>query len=85
MSSTHLVIFLGAAIHGVLIVAWGSYKKRQSQKPVTMKLRRGVYVPWGPIERIQRFNKFAGYMGMVWFSLLACAILYAWLIGPVLP
>ncbi len=83
MTSGHLAIFLGSIIHGAIIVVGEEFKKRQAQRPVTMKLKRGVYVPWGPVEKIQRFNKFALVLGGVWVLTLGCALLDTWLVGPV--
>lgn len=83
MTSGHLAIFLGSVIHGALIVAWQAFKKRQSKKPVTMKLRKGVYVPWGPVEKFQRFLKLGIGVYAAWLVTLAGLLLWTWLVGPV--
>jgi len=83
MTSGHLAIFLGSMVHGAIIVAWQAFKKQQARKPVTMRLKRGVYVPWGPVEKVQVFNRFALFVGGAWFATLACAGLYTWLVGPI--
>ena len=41
----------------LLEAVWERFKEREALKPQQMVLKRGVYVPWGPVQKIQRvFN-----------------------------
>lgn len=53
---TFLVIFLAVTIKAMILSWWDAYKERKSKEPIPMKLRKGVYVPWGPVQIIQHFG-----------------------------
>jgi hypothetical protein len=51
---------------------WERFKEREALKPQQMVLKRGVYVPWGPVQKIQR-------AGNIW--LMAWGVYIVVLIG----
>lgn len=80
-----LAIFLAVAIKGFLAVQWGRYKDRIASRPIPLKMRRGVLIPWGPVERIQRIGNGAT---MGWVAYMgALLVLLAWhkLVHPIIP
>lgn len=70
------VIACVAAIHGGISVWWQSYKKKHAALPTPMKLRKGVYVPWGPVQRIQRVLGVLIWIYMAWLALIGSILLY---------
>lgn len=67
---TGLAIFAGVAIKNILFAWWARYQERKALEPVPLRLRRGVYVPWGPVQRIRLwlnrgFALWVAYMAIV--------------------
>lgn len=68
---TGLIIFAGVTIKSMLFTWWEAYKERKAKEAVPLKERNGVYVPWGPVQRIQRFLHYAF---LVWLAYMAVLI-----------
>ncbi|UIJ43800.1 hypothetical protein LZK98_11925 [Sphingomonas cannabina] len=69
-----LTIFIAVAIKGVLYSWWERYKHAEAGKPVTMKMRNGVYVPWGRVQKIQRAFNIIVAIWAVWIAAMLIAI-----------
>lgn len=65
---TGLAIFLSTFIKGLILAQWDKFKERKAREPIPMKLKNGVYVPWGPVQRIQRILH---WMLMIWLVYIA--------------
>lgn len=72
-----LAIFLAVVLKSILAVHWGRFKARQEAKPTPMKLRKGVYVPWGPVQRIERIGNVALRIGLIYLGV--CIALFAYM------
>lgn len=48
-----------------------------------MKLRKGVYVPWGPVQKMERLGRIWTNLFLIWLAVLTALLLYTWLVGPV--
>jgi hypothetical protein len=75
---TAWVIFAAAMLHGALRSGWLAYKKRKMCEPTPMKLKNGVYVPWGIEERSHWWKMRVGEVGFVWFGLIGVGLLSKW-------
>lgn len=51
---TAVVIAVSVAIKNILEARWERFKEREALKPQQMVLKNGVYVPWGPVQKVQR-------------------------------
>lgn len=71
-----LAIFFAVLIKSMLFVQWERFKERQESRPTTMKLQGGVYVPWGPVQRIQRFFQIALYIWLFYMVMLVVGLIY---------
>lgn len=65
-----LVAFCAAALRAIVAELWAWYKRRQSGHPVNMRLKNGVHVPWGPVERLQAIGRFLGDVFIIYLALL---------------
>ncbi len=77
-----IAIFIAALIHGALLAFWDMFKAYHAKRPTPMAMRNGVYVPWGPVEKMQRL--FRGYVNLyiVWLILIFSALAYQTIIKP---
>jgi hypothetical protein len=71
-----LAIFFAVLIKSGLFIQWERFKERQDSLPITLKLRDGVHVPWGPVQRIQRFFQIALYIWLFYMALLVVGLIY---------
>lgn len=71
-----LIIFLSAIGHTMLVAWWDRYKAAENSKPTRMKLKNGVYVPWGRVERIQRVGHILTWIWMFWMAVMLIALAY---------
>lgn len=70
-----MVIFIVTATKGVFLVKYGHWKTAQEAKPTPMKLKNGVYVPNGIIQRIDKWwTRFAWVWG-AWMLTMIVALL----------
>lgn len=79
-----LVVTTGVFLKTLLLHQWERFKVQEARKPVTMRNVRGVYRPWGIVERIQRVFNIIVALWAVWIA--AMIILLAWhkLISPII-
>ena len=77
-----LVIFAATTIKALMLVWWDRYKARKAQEPTPLELRNGVYVPWGPVEKVRHYGWRLTQVWMVYMAILILALLYVKLIGP---
>jgi hypothetical protein len=68
--------FIAAIGHMMLLAWWDRFKAREAEKPIPMKLRKGVYVPWGRVQRIRRWGDRLTIAWLVYIALLLVAL--AW-------
>lgn len=71
-----LVIGLTIFLKNIMLSWWERYKERKASEPIPLKLKNGVYVPWGPVQRINRLINIAVIIWAVYM-----AILIVWLIA----
>ncbi|RYG85407.1 MAG: hypothetical protein EON59_12250 [Alphaproteobacteria bacterium] len=71
-----LVIFLSAFLHTKLYGWWMRFKTAEEGKPTRMKLKNGVYVPWGRVERIQRVTTVITWIWLAWMASMLVALAY---------
>lgn len=71
-----LVIFFAVAIKGWLASQWERYKARQALVPTPMKLKNGVHVPWGPVEKIRRAFNIFSYIWLAYIIALLVGLAY---------
>lgn len=76
-----LAIFFAVLLKSILAVQWGRFKARQEAKPTPMKLRNGVYVPWGPVQRIERIGAIGARVGFVYIGLCLALLAYMKIMG----
>jgi len=76
-----MVIFIAVFIKGLILVWWDRYQTRQARRPTPMKLRDGVYVPWGPVDRIKSAGNMAVKIWLVYMALMLAVLIYAKLMG----
>jgi hypothetical protein len=70
-----LTVAVAVFLRHLLLVWWERLKERESAKPIPMRFRNGVYVPWGPVQRIQHWidRLFIGWLVYVVLLLVALA------------
>ena len=71
-----MTVFIAVVIKGMILAWWRRYKLRQEAMPVTMKLRNGVYVPNGPVQRIERVINRAVWVWLAWLAFWIVAVIY---------
>lgn len=76
-----IVIFLSAMGHTFLAGWWMRFKDAEQAKPTQTRLRGGVYVPWGRVERIQRVGKIIFWIWLVWMAVMLVALGYMKFMG----
>lgn len=76
-----LAIFIAIMLKSILAAQWGRYKARQEARPTPMKLRRGVFVPWGPVQRIERIGNLGLIVGLCWIVVCLAALAYMKFMG----
>lgn len=70
-----LIAFCAAALRGLIHVAWGWYKSKKALEPTPMKLKNGVYIPWGLAERARWWSHRFGEVFIIYVALLIGAII----------
>lgn len=81
---TIIVIFAAAVIKALILSWWGRFKERKALEPTPLALRKGVYVPWGAVEKIQHYGWRFTQVWMVYIAVLVVALIYVKLIAPYL-
>ena len=79
-----LVIFIVVTLKAMILVWWGRFKHAESGRPIPLKLRKGIYVPWARSDKVEHYM---GIAGVVWlFCMAALLALLAWhkLVQPVI-
>lgn len=79
---TILVIFIAVIAKALILTWWDTYKDRKAAEPTPLVLRKGVYVPWGPVEKIQHYGWRFTQLWMVYIAVLLVALVYVKLIAP---
>lgn len=73
-----MVAFGAALLRAAIGELWKWYKRTQRGKPVTMKLRKGVHIPYGSIERIENYFGVFGLLVLGWCAFLAVMLTFRW-------
>lgn len=81
MIRVSLAIFLAVLLKSLFANWWERYKAREALKPVTMKLRNGVHVPWGTVERVQRYFQIAMWIWLAYMIVLLALLAYMKIMG----
>lgn len=74
-----VAIFLSCLLAGMFREWWIGFQKKQEGKPVNLrKNRKGVYVPWGPVEKL----RFAGNAYLIFAFVFSVAMTVIMINGP---
>jgi len=74
VAHTFLVTFISSLLSALIWAWWGSYKIRKSREPIPMKLRKGVYVPWGIVQKVQHYG---GIVSIIYICIFLTALMFA--------
>lgn len=74
MNHPYSTIFWSTLLLGFLREIWSAYKRRKMREPTPMKLKNGVYVPWGIEQRSAYWWRRFGELSIAYFLLLGTAI-----------
>lgn len=76
------VVGVAIAIKGVIEAWWWGLKEREAKKPQVMKMnRKGVYVPWGIVQKIERGINIWLVIWVVYIIGLVAILIYVKLIA----
>lgn len=78
---TALVIAASTTTLGILRAWWSGFKQRKAQKPTPTKLRKGVYVPWGIVERVESMLDVALVVWLIYIAALILLLIYKYSVG----
>lgn len=81
---TVFAIFASTTIAGLVRAWWSSFKERKAREPIPLKWRKGVYVPWGPVQKVQHYGWRLTQAWMVYMAVLIIALIYVKAIAPFL-
>jgi len=79
-----LVIAASTFFAGLIRAWWSNFKERKAQESTPLKFRNGVYMPWGPVEKIKHYGWRFTQLWFVYIGVLVLALIYAKLIAPLL-
>lgn len=79
---TIIVIFGVVIIKGMILTWWDNFKDRKAAEPTPLSCRKGVYVPWGPVEKIQHYGWRITQVWLVWMAAMILALIYIKIIAP---
>lgn len=72
---TFAVIFLSTALAGIIRIVWARHSARKRKQPTAMRLRGGVYEPWGFEQRWSFWKARIGEIALIWFGLIFLMLL----------
>ena len=78
---TAFVIGVAVAIKGILNARWERFKEDESLKPQQMEMRKGIYVPWGRVQKIQRWGYVWLGIWLVYMAVIIGLVIYSSVIG----
>lgn len=81
---TILVIFASVAIKGLILSWWGRFKARKALEPTPLARRNGIYIPWGPVERVNHYGIRAFALWAAYIAVLLIALVYVKVVLPYL-
>ena len=81
---TVFAIFASTALAGLIRSWWARFKERKALEPIPLRWRKGVYVPWGPVQKVQHYGWRFTQAWMVYIAVLVAALIYVKLIAPLL-
>lgn len=84
MVRTSLAIFLAVVLKSLLASWWERFKAREALKPVNMKLRDGVHVPWGTVDKIRKAFNVAVWIWIIWMAAWLCLLAWHKFVFPVI-
>lgn len=79
---TILVIFASTMIKAMILAWWDRYKAHKAEDPIPLVLRGGIYVPWGPVEKVRHYGWRLTQVWMAYIGILLLALIYVKLIAP---
>ena len=80
---TSLVIFAAVLMKSLILGWWERFKMRKGGEPISTRLSRGVYVPWGPVQRVQHYGWRLTQLWMAYVAVLLVLLAYSRLVGPI--
>lgn len=72
-----VVIVMAVAIKGLILSLWGDYKARKALEPIPMREINGVYVAWGPVQRVQHYGLRLTQLWLAYIAVLLVALVSA--------
>lgn len=79
-----LAIFLAVVLRSAIAEQWRRFKVRETAKPTPMRKVKGIFVPWGTVERIERLGKILLVFWAIWIVGMLLALAWIKLIRPIL-
>lgn len=76
-----LIVFAATLIRALILEWWDRYKERKLREPIPMKLRNGVHVPSGPVQRIERLLNWAFFFWLTYMAVLLAVLAWKRLTG----
>ncbi len=71
-----LAIGIAVFLKVLIVSAWDRFKAREALKPSQMRMRNGIYVEWGTVQKIEAFGRVMLKIGIAWLLLCVGAVIY---------
>lgn len=81
---TSLIIFAAVLVKSVILAWWQRFKAKKAGEPIPMKLKNGVHVAWGPVQKVQHYGWRLTQLWMVYMVCIIAAVVWIRLIQPAL-
>lgn len=82
MFRTSIVIGLTVFGAGLIRSWWDRFKEREASRPIPMKYKNGVYIPWGTVQKAQRVFGWIQAAWLVYMAMLLMILAYVKLVDP---
>lgn len=79
---TVFAIFASTVMAGLIRSWWSNFKERKALEPTPLKLRHGVHVPWGPVEKIKHYGWRLFQFWLAYMAFWIVVVIYVRLIAP---
>lgn len=80
---TSLIIFAAVLLKSAILGWWRRYSADRARQPIPTRLRNGVYVAWGTVQRVQHYGWRMTQLWLVYVAVLALLLAYTVVAGPI--
>jgi hypothetical protein len=77
------MIFAVVLTKSIILAWWGRFKDRRAAEPIPMKFQKGVYRPWGAVQKVQHYGWRLTQVWLVSMATLLALLAYTKLAGPI--